>query len=540
MGVIISLFFDHVPRHSPSPIISDMISYGFMVLAAVVTASIGVVLTLLIFQQMSSSKRVIEQNPAMSQSDKAIEKTRTTMTFEVRTKGNALMGVPMTELLLSDVWASNASVIYPRNFTRNDMMAERPFLCSFQNVFVDSGRIYFVAKEFDRGSKDLFRCCVDVDSDEDYHNGRRCENSSVQLDLCYCFHSYKYVPSVISLAQWHEMYYRSIKKLDGKSWVMHHWSVWKHPDHFTMKLLEFLALMTNKNVVGSDFCYDHLPESIDHLVSMDYFTENLTDYESTIMNIVMAGLNRSYDITSLNHNPHVLEKTLFDHGRLKTVHKWMTYVDNKSLNLSLPSVSTEPLPLVYTKMAFMSPRYKNNIPIPAHISQLNLQKSMFKAGISTDENNRSSKRVIVVLQRNEGSGLRRFVNMDDVLRTVNNVFESIEIRVWYINAATPARTQLSMFRDFDLMIAPHSSQLTNLVFSKTNCSVIEIQQETQPEERSFINLGHKVGLHYQLIRSGNTARNPFHWSLSDTYISIPHFKNACMEVKRRWNRKYKI
>ena len=86
------------------------------------------------------------------------------------------------------------------------------------------------------------------------------------------------------------MYYRSIKKLDGKSWVMHHWSVWKHPDHFTMKLLEFLALMTNKNVVGSDFCYGHLPESIDHLVSMDYFTENLTDYESTIMNIVVAVL----------------------------------------------------------------------------------------------------------------------------------------------------------------------------------------------------------------------------------------------------------
>ena len=71
----------------------------------------------------------------------------------------------------------------------------------------------------------------------------------------------------------------------------------------------------------------------------------------------------------------------------------------------------------------------------------------------------------------------------------------------FINGATPALVQAFKFCACHLIVSPHSSQLSNLVFSYPGISVIELQNE-ELVENTFLQLGTKLGLHYQLLKAG--------------------------------------
>ncbi len=159
-------------------------------------------------------------------------------------------------------------------------------------------------------------------------------------------------------------------------------------------------------------------------------------------------------------------------------------------------------------MVNMSPKYKNNVPHPTHISTRTLQQSVGKVmrslnqTWSEDEGTKREKPVVAILQRADGNGMRSILNLQEVGRAVRKVFGIVELKIWYIAEDTPAVEQATFFHSADVIITTHSSQLTNLVFSRSGTFVIEILPEIG-QEYSFHNIGVAAGMNYYLLNKGH-------------------------------------
>eukprot|EP00121_Abeoforma_whisleri_P013329 Awhi_evm1s12295 len=89
-----------------------------------------------------------------------------------------------------------------------------------------------------------------------------------------------------------------------------------------------------------------------------------------------------------------------------------------------------------------------------------------------DQSSKCAPPRAVVLQRNQGSGMRRILNYDVLERVFrkNGIFEYENVTV---SGDFDMKGHMDVFSNFGLMVASHSSQLKNLMFAPRYAGVIE-------------------------------------------------------------------
>jgi hypothetical protein len=479
----------------------------------------------------------------------------------------------------SNVWNSKAT-IYIADHHAEHMPWELPFSCQFENVFIDATSVYFIANDLAVAAIDLYSCCVL--NDREWSNYRCPVSSSVHFSLCYCFNDRKYGPAIATEAQ-----LELLKKngtttavnlgkadnyLKGVTWAMNHWSYWKHPDHFTMKVLEFRSLMDNRGLTD-ECCYSSLPAKVDHLVSMDYPAYPLTDYESFIMEIIRkSAFSQDFDYFSLAKGP--LEETSL-HDRFAVLNKRQklySYCDsldqvknrtskrpstphpknnsNHSVNTTAFDFLTtecadqninisiaQRLPFYYSEQLVLSPKYKNNIPEPSNVTMHTFHQAIGKV-LSEKHNHRNHTKPVVVILHDVASK-RRISNLDEVSRFIQSILHVSTVEMWYLDGKMPATEQARKFHSFDVLISPHSSLLTNVVFARNGSFVLEVLPESYFRrywENSFMNLGKGVGVNYYLLKNGRL--NEKHGSGSDMWdftVKGTELAIQLSKIKDRWD-----
>lgn len=458
------------------------------------------------------------------------------------------------ETLSPTHWLSTAAVVYHDNFNPDHPYANitRPIYCKFENVYADMVRVYFIARS-EQAVEDLHSCCLESKQGKASTTGR-CQ--SVHHTFCQCFRNQKYVP-----AAWT----KEVESLTSSSvvldytnkttWLMNHWCAGKHIDHFNMKIMEMFGyiglkkyLKSKKQPLGT---LEHLPDSIDAAVSLDYVIKNLTNYEQMILDITKIGIGNDFEYSTLNDNvwardgflhygmvstsaslsPYCLiyknrtSTTRIRHNETSHLFSRCTRLRSELAEMKGTSISkVENFGFVSTRLAkfpnavFISPNYKNNIPEPTHVSRELVHEAFlnytamgyvsptlireFPCPPPTLSRNSSNRPRIAIIQRSEGLGMRTFVNFDEVVRLIQASFHVPDVHLWYIDSRTPAAMQALMFCSAHVVISPHSSQLSNVMFSRPGTAVIEIRPPGFVET-SFEALSKKMGHNYHLLNEGN-------------------------------------
>jgi hypothetical protein len=447
-----------------------------------------------------------------------------------------------------------------------------PVICEFKEIYVDSLRIYFIPQPSQRREaiEDLFTCCLNTKTSQFLLPRPDDCGGSVSFHVCRCFHNLKYVPSVASP----QIVSAVQRNLTNTSWLMHHWSFIHHPDHFSMRLLELHGLLYNLRH-GTLPWSSSFPKEINHLVSMDYPGSHLTDYERLILALLETTAQRKIPYHFL-HSQEEASRDGFSkrfhkkpylpsleivaplcaagQGQWHNSHTKHKHNSASTLPSKVPTLPTQvslahicqvferknrqgqswiPFPSVsYLEHAFLSPVYKNNIPLPFASSAKGLRlslRSLIRHNFSktTTTAQQDSLRCLTlppsssplhsssslhppllpqypqvgILLRAEGKGLRRFLNLHQMILSIRKITGQEFVPLLFISSKTPGLLQAARFCQFHLLVTPHTSQLTNLVFAPPNISVIEIQNEGYQEE-TFLQLGRKMDLHYQLLKSG--------------------------------------
>lgn len=346
---------------------------------------------------------------------------------------------------------------------------------------------------------------------------------------------------------------------------MHHWSFIHHPDHFSMRILELHGLIYNMRHGTLPWSSSFPRQEISQLVSMDYPGSQLTDYERMILALLETAAQRKIPLHFIHSEketsrdgfvkqlrPYLSSASIIaplcaaasDLG--DGVAQRDSLLNHSTLSLTsanIPALPTElPLSLIcqasqrqrngwlpfpsvsYLEHAFLSPVYKNNIP-PPHASsaeglRLSVRSLIHHNGAtvaqedsfhclhphthaSTSSGNSNLSPLprypqVAILLRAEGRGLRRFVNLQEMVLSIRKVTDQELI----LSSKTSGIMQAARFCQFHLLVTPHTSQLSNLVFAPPNISVIEIQNQGYVDH-TFLNLGRKMDQHYQLLKSGH-------------------------------------
>mmetsp|Transcript_649 Transcript_649/g.1075 ORF Transcript_649/g.1075 Transcript_649/m.1075 type:complete len:518 (+) Transcript_649:67-1620(+) len=77
---------------------------------------------------------------------------------------------------------------------------------------------------------------------------------------------------------------------------------------------------------------------------------------------------------------------------------------------------------------------------------------------------------IAVWRRTEGTALRLLTNLDEVERLVAKYTDQ-PVSIVTVSSKTSPEEQAAVFRSFDILITPHGSHLTNMIFSPRNATV---------------------------------------------------------------------
>jgi len=108
---------------------------------------------------------------------------------------------------------------------------------------------------------------------------------------------------------------------------------------------------------------------------------------------------------------------------------------------------------------------------------------------------------IHVFKRTEGRGLREFVNLDEVV-ALAQTYTSLPINVVTIDSTTPVRAQAALFREFDLLITPHGSQIANIIFTDPErTGIIEVLPVVR--DRTFANNARDAGFLSYITSTGH-------------------------------------
>ena len=448
----------------------------------------------------------------------------------------------IVDALDSNVWDSSV-------FVHSHMCLGVPYMCEFTNTYVDYARIYLIPKPnfIATAAVDLYNCCKDVFL---FLSGVQYScNSSVQRSLCSCLGGKVVMPSI-----WTKNQYQSVlspvQNFTGNTWLMklhiylkyiymklkyicslyrlmnHHVGS-HHPDHFNMRLLEVHNMVAIAKQGLHAECYQHFPKKIDNMLSMDYPNDR-TDYENLILKIVEQQINVSYASLNINTNwAYYLSKEYRNQTIYEPFANALEELSPQELenvagaeqlrNLSMTSYNKVQSfsargrsKTAHLEKSFYSTAYKNNFPPPKEYSReitrasvravLAAHAAELGSRIHCVSKNVSSKHMeVAILQRIDGNGMRRFINLDAVARTVQSVLRVSSLRILYIDGKTQPLDQAAAFCSVHLIISPHSSQLSNLIFSGSRIALIELQPLLEKFDTSFRNLAHSLDFYYQVF-----------------------------------------
>jgi hypothetical protein len=435
-------------------------------------------------------------------------------------------------------------------------------------VFFDITTVYFIARDETKAKAitDLFACCIIN------QNGSQCPvGSSVSPDLCQCFRMKRFAPALANSEKLNFLETTLKSKahshyLPGNSWLINHNHFRKHPEHFTSKLLEFHAYLANRNFVKS-CCYSDLPQDFDRIISMDYQVYPFSDYEATVLGILWKSLGKRYEYISLTQE--VSEESirgLFTptlslrtrqilisyclHSRDWNQPKFVQTSLNQTIAKKLLNQCRSPqhelsetvkIPFWYAENLHTSPSYLNTFPTPSQISARTFSKAvdryLAEKGIEVPLKRAVQKEPIVaILQRPDGAGVRKFVNLDDLCRLVRTELKTRKVEQWFIDGNMTALEQIAYFRSFDVLISAHSPQLTNLIFARNTSHVIEFQPENA-QEYTFMKKGQAIGLDYYLLTKGHRFKNHGYdkkdWRSWDYEVNLDEVRLALQSILRK-------
>jgi hypothetical protein len=427
-----------------------------------------------------------------------------------------------------------------------------PYFCRFTNIVVDLASIYFAAQpgQERQAHRDIQDCC--------YAEKKICD-ASVSASFCQCFHVFKYraavLPAMIARQMAHQVFIadssthqipamenltctwvdvngicKSIRRISGQSWLMHFWSTLKHPDHFNMKVLELSGEYRQLQSKGV--------KKISTLICMDYPCDDLNAYEKFILKLLHVRLNQEPKLVSVNslgdyHSQAQLMAHIFNpdgslkndivHGKVGT---W--FVGNP----------------VWLENACMSPRYKHILTDQKAPLLLRTALQSVTPSYSCEQPNSGWKKRVAIMQRVDGNGLRRFVNFEAVLAELQVVFGIDDVSVLFFSGATPPQLQASLMCSFDVLLSPHTSQLTNLLFAPQWATLVEVQPNAthwgtasggHEKDRTFQNYALHVGMASILVdqntlgvvSANNSARESANnWRRADLVVDLTELRCA--------------
>ena len=416
-------------------------------------------------------------------------------------------------VLDTQIWKSQAFV--SSCIEENWNNERRASLCRFNDVFVDYQTFYFTPRpgREEKAAKDLISCCFQDNSNGGLQTYKelRGQCGSIKTALfCTCFSFQKYVPSVWIKGKMPLK--GGPKEISGSTWVMNHWSEKHHIDHFQMKILEFLQYSK-----GNERCQKLVKkEDIDNFMGMDYPLHESwkVEMERFFLNKIIPRSSPLYTA-----NPDGLYSFMPKHSdKLSSVCDIFQFFHECPKNKDRKNLRS----VFHLNTATLSPMYKNQLPFPYEKSR-NIILSTF-GSIPKKE----GRFKVAVLKRVEGVGLRRWTNEREVLQIIFEETKTSDLTIIAPSSKTPMVLQRELFSEFDLLITCHSSALSNLIFSKKSAKVIELQPDTGNDpETTFLLLGSKLGLNYELLQSGNTlaANSPGDYT-ADFTVHIGHLRSA--------------
>jgi hypothetical protein len=412
--------------------------------------------------------------------------------------------------------------------------------------------------------EDLFTCCLNTNSTTEEFMLPRSDQcrGSVSFHACRCFHNWRYVPSVVSpqvissvqknlsnvswlMNHWSFIHHPDhfamrLLELHGVLYNLEHGTLsWSsslpqqeisqlvsmdypgyHRTDYESMVLALLETMARRKI---PFHFLHSEETF-----RDGFSKRFPRYLhpfEIVAPLCAAGAKGEWQPPTKHKNHPIPPLPPSDITTLP-IHLPLAHFCQAFLrsNGTGQTRGWSPFPKVYYLEHALLPRvYKNNIPPPfvssakgLHLSLNSLISQNFSTTMAEDHGSLrclsppppSSQSAtplsrfpqVALLLRAEGKGLRRFVNVQEMVLSIRKITGQEFISLLFISSKTPGLVQAARFCQFHILVTPHTSQLTNLVFAPPNVSVIEIQNEGLQEE-TFQNLSLKMGLHYQLLKT---------------------------------------
>ena len=134
---------------------------------------------------------------------------------------------------------------------------------------------------------------------------------------------------------------------------------------------------------------------------------------------------------------------------------------------------------------------------------------------------------IRIYQRSTGN-TRRFTNLDQVI-SVAQEFTSHPVSVFSNNETLPLSDQVRNFATFDILITPHGSHITNLIFTPSQVAVIEVTPVARDPvfRQNAFDMGF---LDYTISKGHEVAPTCFHASAAPACIALELQNKTCLRA----------
>jgi hypothetical protein len=214
--------------------------------------------------------------------------------------------------------------------------------------------------------------------------------------------------------------------LNGNTWMINQWSKGPHPDHFTFKMLPTGIIFGKRELFG-------LPKLFDRIYFQDYLSTNLTDFERNIFDL------------SMSHKKVDVKMMLFSKNREKYC------LSNTFTSQTLQQHAKNSAELDFFHKAAEVKMSLKNLVYSTAIKSCPPVKAM----LMERRDMQHQRRII------DSSFIKQFLAKSNI--TLDYVF---------ISSKNSSKEQAIAFNSYGLIISPHSSQLTNLLFAQKNTVVL--------------------------------------------------------------------
>lgn len=123
---------------------------------------------------------------------------------------------------------------------------------------------------------------------------------------------------------------------------------------------------------------------------------------------------------------------------------------------------------------------------------------------------------VAIFQRTGGLALRRFENLDEMVDKLQ-AFLDTPIKKITTDENSSIEEQVKLFNSFDLLLTPHGSHLTNMLFTLRNVTIVEIV--ACPSDLAFSQNGIILGVHY-IVSPGHQLGTGCNHSMGAKYETI--------------------